>query len=327
MTELSAGHDIHVREAVEPDDFAAIAMIRTLESDGYPTSVDDLAHAAARRPREDRYYRYHAWMAERIGTHEPVGTAWLGEEELAPRSDLLFFDIRVPPDLQGQGIGKALYDVILAEARRHGVRYLQTKVWSALERAKRFVAERGFAETWRRIDSELDVAAFDFAPYVQLEPQLAANGLRIHTFADIEHEADCLARLHELDTRLWADIPYGDTVNRPGIEQYRQELVDNPDFLPEGCFVAVDQAGEYVGYSYLTRGETSYNTEMTGVLPAYRGRGVALALKLRGIAYACACGVATLETQNDAVNDAMLGLNRKLGFRQIGATIRYRREL
>ncbi|HEU5088214.1 MAG TPA: hypothetical protein VFT99_12240, partial [Roseiflexaceae bacterium] len=68
MSTLPTGRDIHVRKAVEPDDFAAIAMIRTLESDGYPTSVDDLAHAAARRPRP---HRYHAWMAERAETRQP----------------------------------------------------------------------------------------------------------------------------------------------------------------------------------------------------------------------------------------------------------------
>jgi RimJ/RimL family protein N-acetyltransferase len=63
------------------------------------------------------------------------------------------------------------------------------------------------------------------------------------------------------------------------------------------------------------------------VLRAYRGRSLALALKLRGIAYARSRGMAEIQTVNDMANAPMLALNRKLGFVQTGANIRYRRAL
>jgi RimJ/RimL family protein N-acetyltransferase len=62
-------------------------------------------------------------------------------------------------------------------------------------------------------------------------------------------------------------------------------------------------------------------------LPAYRGRGVAPLLKLAGIRYAQEQGKPRLDTQNDAVNTAMVALNQKLGFVQIGATLRFVKQM
>lgn len=50
------------------------------------------------------------------------------------------------------------------------------------------------------------------------------------------------------------------------------------------------------------------------MLRAYRRQGVALALKLRGIAYAKQHAYTTLRTSVDATNTASLALNERLGF-------------
>jgi hypothetical protein len=50
---------------------------------------------------------------------------------------------------------------------------------------------------------------------------------------------------------------------------------------------------------------------------------VATLLKLRGIRYAQEHGNRPLYTVNDAVNTAMLSLNKKLGFLRIGADLRF----
>lgn len=53
---------------------------------------------------------------------------------------------------------------------------------------------------------------------------------------------------------------------------------------------------------------------MTGVEKAYRGRKLALALKLLAIRIAQAHDAATIRTGNDAENGPMLAINRKLGY-------------
>jgi hypothetical protein len=53
---------------------------------------------------------------------------------------------------------------------------------------------------------------------------------------------------------------------------------------------------------------------LTGVLRSHRRRGIALVLKLRGIAYAQSLGRPTIKTWNEANNRAMLAINEALGF-------------
>ncbi len=52
----------------------------------------------------------------------------------------------------------------------------------------------------------------------------------------------------------------------------------------------------------------------TGVLPAYRGRGIAMALKLRAIEAAIARGCPLITTENHEDNAPMRAINRKIGF-------------
>jgi GNAT superfamily N-acetyltransferase len=66
---------------------------------------------------------------------------------------------------------------------------------------------------------------------------------------------------------------------------------------------------------------------MTGVAREWRGRGLARWLKLHTIRWALERGAPELRTFNDAVNDAILGLNRSLGFRVATVEVRYRKEV
>ena len=56
---------------------------------------------------------------------------------------------------------------------------------------------------------------------------------------------------------------------------------------------------------------------MTGVRRAWRGRGVAGALKRATIAWAIAKGLDVLETENDEANAPMRAINRRLGYRPL----------
>jgi GNAT superfamily N-acetyltransferase len=94
-----------------------------------------------------------------------------------------------------------------------------------------------------------------------------------------------------------------------------ETLRSNPKILPDAYFVAVHD-GEYVGQSVLwaNRADAGLDTGLTGVRRAYRRRGVALALKLRGIDYARRHGHPLIRTGNDSHNLPMLSINERLGF-------------
>jgi GNAT superfamily N-acetyltransferase len=92
-------------------------------------------------------------------------------------------------------------------------------------------------------------------------------------------------------------------------------MAHSPNLLPDAYFVAVD-GDEYAGTSALwsSPGSNQLYTGLTGVRRAHRRKGIALALKLRGIDYAKTHGVATIKTWNESNNRAMLSINERLGY-------------
>lgn len=65
------------------------------------------------------------------------------------------------------------------------------------------------------------------------------------------------------------------------------------------------------------------NTDDTGVIRDYRRRGIALALKVHGIAHAKENGYKKIRTMNESTNRAMLNINERLGFAKRPAWIAY----
>ncbi len=289
-----------IRHASVPQDYPAIAMVLTAESPEWPTTAEDLAHSDAVR---DPKFHWTVFVVEEtsLGEKRIIGTASAGHDSLAHREDKFKINIRIHPDMQGQGVGSRLYQELLHHLGPFTPYALYTEVWAAHPRAVRFVTERGFVEAWRRLDYRLNVSEFDFTPYAGLEEQVRASDLKITTYAELEHDPDRLMKLYKLDRTLWRDVPYGETITDRSLEQFEKEEVQAPEFMPEACFIAV-HGDEFVGYSNMTQTGNYFDIEMTGVLPAYRGKGVATVLKLCDIRYAQAHGNRELWTVNDSIN-------------------------
>ena len=87
--------------------------------------------------------------------------------------------------------------------------------------------------------------------------------------------------------------------------------------LYEATFIALAD-GEVVGYAKLSLssapGATAAHHDMTGVKRAFRGRGIAGALKRAEIAWAKLVGYETLETANEVRNEPIRRLNERYGY-------------
>src|SRR5262249_23273118 len=98
-----------------------------------------------------------------------------------------------------------------------------------------------------------------------------------------------------------------------------------PTYLPDGYLIAKD--GErWVAESALwdNRDEPhALDQGMTGVIRAYRGRGIAMALKVRGARLARALGKREIRTGNDSLNVPILRINEALGFKRESARITF----
>jgi RimJ/RimL family protein N-acetyltransferase len=121
------------------------------------------------------------------------------------------------------------------------------------------------------------------------------------------------------------DVPGGSEVSRRPFEAFLTEVCESPRYRPEAQQLAAD-GEQWVGCAeteYVADGNFLYNG-ITGVLPAYRGRRIALALKLLAIRAACDMGARYLRTNNDSENAPMLAINRKLGYQQEPGYLRMR---
>ena len=103
------------------------------------------------------------------------------------------------------------------------------------------------------------------------------------------------------------------------LEEFRARDVDRPGVQLDGFYVALD-GNEVVGYAsvIVERARPGVGIhDMTAVRRAWRGRGVARALKQATIDWARDAGLEALETGNDIDNAAMRAVNARLGYRPL----------
>ncbi|WP_189089290.1 GNAT family N-acetyltransferase [Deinococcus ruber] len=227
-------------------------------------------------------------------------------------------EVIVAPEWRQQGIGAALYAWAETQLLTVNALTVRSNVSEDDEAAQRFARQRGFAEERRTWVSSLDVTHFDAAPYAGLEARLLAGGVQLLSAADLarQHPHDWQARLHALFSEVRLDVPRSDPATPISLSQYREWILEDPGFLPEAFILARTQGGELVGQSDLYRSQNSPDLfiGLTGVQRAWRGLGLATALKLRGVRYAQAQGVARIWTDNESSNAPMLRVNERLGF-------------
>jgi len=302
--------------------------IRPFEERDYPRLAEISAAIdpdASRSPdwfrRRDRAWnpahprvRLVADVAGRAVGWGDIGTMWWSYH---PRK--LNLRLSVDPAEQGHGIGSALYERLLEACRPWDPLLVRAETRETRPRAVRFLEARGFAEIRRRWESCLRLDRVQLDQFAGAESRVTEQGIRLTTLAAerARRNVPLLREVFDLEMAAAQDEPGYDPSGAMSFDQYVAHEFDTPEASPAAAFVALD--GErLVGVSRLTYGAGAapgvIHVGFTGVHPEYRGRGIAVALKLRTIDYARAHGYTSIRTQNDATNAAMLHINAALGF-------------
>jgi mycothiol synthase len=280
-----------------------------------PTLADDssiLEEARYNDEHRDPLCKFQRWVAELDGSI--IGAAEYDQDSRRYHPRKFCIHGIVPIEYQGQGIGSALYRQIIAALEPFNPLSVQSQVREVRIRSIQFLKRRGFHEAWWRWESRLDVMAFDPAPYSNLEEQLRIQGIEIKTFRELETDPERNYKLYALENELVMDVPTMDE-RTPITYDTFMHTINSLYMLPNAYFVALCN-DEYIGVNtlYRSRASNHLQTGLTGVKRAYRRRGIATALKLRGIAYAKEHGYTMLRVTNDAINKPMLTINERLGF-------------
>lgn len=303
--------------------------IRPFADGDYPRAVEihTLVYPSAPTTEaEERYYdrvwdttrfaRYRTVAEDAGGRVVAVGRYNHVPDEFHPEKYAV--DIAVDPACRRRGVGGALYAHLIALLRAHGAIAARAGVPNEEDaESLGFLARRGFVETHRGWQSRLDVAGFAFGRFATAEPRVAARGIAITTLgAETVRGPQALRGVYELTTACERDVPSADPVTPVPFDLFVAHTVASPNYLADAFFLAKD-GDRYVGLSALWRlyaAPDVLQQGLTGVLPAYRGRGIALALKLQTVRFAQATGARQIWTWNDSRNRPMLRINEAMGF-------------
>ncbi len=297
------------------EDYAALVTINNAVYPEYPETVEEWQHWDEHRDPKCKWSR---WMAEL--DDQVVGLASYEQSASMYHPRKFGISAAVHPEYQGQGVGAALYDHVMAALTPFEPISVRSRTREDQTRSVRFLSTRGFLPGMREWESRLDVTNFDFSSYADVEEQISAHGIVIKTLRELQSDAqhaDALgAKLYELEETLALDVPHPEPHTPMSYEFFEENMLKNPNLLPDAYFVAV-HGDTYVGSSALWGSQASADdlyTGLTGVRREYRRKGIALALKLRDIAYAREHGTKIIKTWNESNNHAMLSINERLGF-------------
>ncbi len=237
--------------------------------------------------------------------------------------------INVQPDFQRQGVGSAIYTRLMQTGwspLRINCEARETRPHSAM-----FLEHRGFVEVARRWESELHVADASLDRLADVKTQIETQGIRIENMAEERRrrgDAAYTRALFDLEQLTYLDEPGYDRESTLQFEQFVSNELDPSVFFEDASYVALD-GDRMVGVSRIERDRTSprrLHVGFTATHPAYRGRGIALALKLRTIEYASAHDYTEMSTTNDSNNAPMLHINAALGFQRLPAWIVFEKQ-
>lgn len=284
-----------------------VELLSTFYSD--PVSVAQLREWESQFPKDGIKFRQLAVDArgEIIGRHQCWHMPYM-----LPHSYSV--EIIVFPQYQRQGVGSRLYDQALAFANEQGAARLEAEVRDHMPNALRFGQKRGFEIDRHIFESTLDPAAFDETRFTGVIEMVRSRGIRLFPFADVGDTEENRFKLYELNKRNSLDIP-GSEGTFPRFEDFQRNVFGASWFRAAGQMLAAD-GDQWVGLSAVGyfKDTNSMYTMHTGVLKEYRGRQIALALKLLSIHYARACGASFMRTNNDSKNAPILAINQKLGY-------------
>jgi mycothiol synthase len=302
-------------------DYGVVAHLHSVNFPEFSMAADEWRFEDERRPAHCRSAR---WVADWDG--HVVGFAEYDQHAGYYHPRKFQVHVVVDPAFLRRGIGRRLYDLVLAELR--GLEPLSIDVWSREDMTYRvgFFERRGFVEDMRLWTSALDLKTFDPSRFAHLAPAVEAQGIQIRSLAELGPTDPVVKRkLYEMWSAVRLDVPHppNDAPVDVSMERYLEHY-DRPQLLPAGYFLAVE-GDQYVGTSQLWRAPEPdvLRTGLTAVRRAYRRRGIAFALKIRSLEFGQAAGYRCVQTENELNNHGMLAINDEIGFSKNPAWVHY----
>jgi GNAT superfamily N-acetyltransferase len=304
----------HLR-AVDPDtDFERVAELMRLV---WPPDTAQKLEEAWRVQQDARVFYT-------LGCDAMGRIAGVGQVTYSVNNDPESFRIRVvvDPADRRQGLGSLICEEVQRYILALGGQRITAFVWDNCPECARFAEKHGYNQHGASFISVLDMAGFDESHFAGVIEHVQSQGIIFVTLADFGDTEEARRKCFEANNRTMAPAFEGAGSHAwPSFEVFAQRVCESSWYRSDGQIVAIDKStGEWIGLGavgFETDGVTAFNA-YTGVDPRYRGRDIALALKLLGVRCARRHGCATLRANNAMGNAPMLAINNKLGYARLG---------
>ena len=260
-----------------------------------------------------RYTCLNSSTGQALGFGEMWNPPWM----FHPKK--FWLDAWVDPSWQRHGVGGALYDKLQADLKQHGATTLWMGIRENMHDPIAFALKRGFTEKMRGWESTINPSQFNSSKFEEYPIKASKGGIQFSTLEkELRDDPECYQKLYELVQTAFRDVPIPDTPTDTPYNEWLTFEMKNPNLIPEAYMIAKDRE-KYVGTSVVWRLQKepqSLYQGLTGVLREYRGKGIAVALKLRVLDFARKNGFNHIRTYNASTNEGMLAINKKLGFQR-----------
>ena len=286
--------DLHIGHVEADADLEAMSAVLHLANPDLPPAagnVEGIRHNLESNP--DLTY-----VVARLDG-EPGGCGYVELQDVS----YVIAQVDVVPKLRGRGVGSGLLAEVSRIATANGRTELQGEVRETDTDSRAYFERRGYVRIGGEQAVALDLTQHEPLP---IEPP---PGVAVVSREDRPELAEAM---YEVAKEAEEDIP-GATPDR-SFEVWRSRELDRPSRNPALTFIAL-AGDEVVGYAGLDEYGVDAFHGLTAVKRAWRGRGVATALKRSQIAAAKQRGVKRLVTESEERNTPMRRLNEKLGYR------------
>jgi len=281
----------------------AAALLGLALEDRLSTAAGVRYRMATAQPEDHGRY----WKLESEG--ELVGWAHGGLDPFSADRGRAFASVVVHPGRRRRGLGSALWAVVSAHLDEIGAR--RTVTFSGDDdHSKSFTEAQGFRLESTEISSAVD-------PRRLPPPPAPAPGIELHPLRAFAGDPE---QVYQADRDSMQDEPGPFDMSGLTFAIWRRIIWDHPECDRDlGAAVVADGVVVGTTFLYVDHDAGRAMNAGTGVVGAYRGRGLGLLVKQHSLAWAAAAGITRVITQNDDTNAPMLAINRKLGYEAFSA--------
>jgi len=312
----------------EPSDYRRLAEIYDVIFPDRSRSIDEWRFYDDSLDKSKYYFKRYTCSNVATGEVLGFGEMWNPPWMFHPKK--FWLDGWVDPKHQGQGVGGSIYRTLEHDLKSRSAIAAWMGIREDMKRPVNFARRRGFSEKMRGWESTINPFQVDTTKFGEYSSKASKEGIEFSNLErELREDQQCYSKLYELVQTAFRDVPIADTPTDTPYDQWVTFEMKNPNLVPKGYIIAKHR-DRYVGTSVvwrLKREPRSLYQGLTGVLREYRGKGIAMALKLRVLDFARTNGFDNIRTFNASTNAGILAINTKLGFKRDSAWITFEKTL